>query len=142
MLGFFLNGEAFTLLEVCGMLACFSGVVMMALTGYDPTECPYLLGKTVGVLVMTGVAVNDALIAVMARTMKDVHFSVLMFWFSAIGFLIMSSVIFGSSLWHGSLPTIFGSCRQVPGSRLPKLPAGLPEPGCRRTAPAPPDCPE
>ena len=42
---------------------------------------------------MIGVAANDAMIAVMARSMRDVHFSVIMFWFSAIGLILISLVI-------------------------------------------------
>ena len=39
---------------------------------------------------MTLVAANDALIAVMARTMEKVHFTVIMFWFSLIGLVLVT----------------------------------------------------
>ena len=39
---------------------------------------------------MVFVAFNDGLLAVMARTMKSIHFSLLMFWFSAIGMVILT----------------------------------------------------
>ena len=38
---------------------------------------------------MVFVAFNDGLTFVMARTMKSIHFSVMMFWFSAIGLVVL-----------------------------------------------------
>lgn len=49
-----------------------------------------MFGRLIGVLVMVFVAFNDGLLAVMARTMKSIHFSLLMFWFSAIGMAILT----------------------------------------------------
>jgi len=56
---------------------------------------------------MVCVAFNDGFIAVMARKMKEVHFSILMFWFSAIGMVILSVVLGASSLITWTVPRIF-----------------------------------
>ena len=56
---------------------------------------------------MIGVAANDAMIAVMARSMRDVHFSVIMFWFSAIGLLMISLFITAIALFNQTAPGIF-----------------------------------
>ena len=55
--------------------------------------------RVVGIGVMLFVAFNDATLAVLARKMQQLHFSLMMFWFSAIGlififlFLVISAVI-------------------------------------------------
>ena len=70
---------------------------MMAHSGSDDDEeavnTNYALGRAARVAIMTGVAANDALIAVMARTMKEIHFSVIMFWFSFVGFVLLLSAM-------------------------------------------------
>ena len=43
----------------------------------------------IGIALMIFVAFNDASLNVMARTMKDVHFSLLQFWFGASGVIIL-----------------------------------------------------
>lgn len=55
---------------------------------------------------MVFVAFNDGLLAVMARTMKKIHFSLLMFWFSAIGMIILLTYLVCSSLYFGALPRL------------------------------------
>lgn len=55
---------------------------------------------------MVFVAFNDGLLAVMARTMKSIHFSLLMFWFSAIGMLILITYLTCTALYFQTLPTI------------------------------------
>ena len=51
--------------------------------------------RWVGIVTMLFVAANDATINVLARTMRELHFSLLCFWFSAIGctFLILYLII-------------------------------------------------
>ena len=60
----------------------------------------------IGVLVMVFVAFNDGLLAVMARTMKQIHFSLLMFWFSAIGMIILLTYLTFSALFTQTMPMI------------------------------------
>ena len=55
---------------------------------------------------MVFVAFNDGLTFVMARSMKSIHFSVMMFWFSAIGMVILVFFITCSALYHQTLPRI------------------------------------
>ena len=38
--------------------------------------------------------VRDGMVAVLARRMKDVHFSIMMYWFAALGLLFTSTTIF------------------------------------------------
>ena len=47
--------------------------------------------RIIGIVTMLFVAFNDASLNVLARTMKDLHYSLIQFWFSAIGlaFLII-----------------------------------------------------
>ena len=58
-------------------------------------------------MIMIGVACNDALIAVMARTMKHIHFSVIMFWFSFIGVILMSTALAFISVLSNDATGIF-----------------------------------
>ena len=62
------------------------------------------LGYVIGILVMVFVAFNDGLLAVLARTMKDVHFSILMFWFAAIGVLTLTIFLLCSALITQEIP--------------------------------------
>ena len=55
---------------------------------------------------MVFVAFNDGLLAVMARSMKQIHFSLLMFWFSAIGIVILITYLTCSSLYYQTTPRI------------------------------------
>ncbi len=48
-----------------------------------------------GIGVMLLVAFNDATLAVLARKMKELHFSIMMFWFSAIGLLFILAYLCG-----------------------------------------------
>lgn len=103
--------------EIIGIIACFAGVLMIAMSGPPEQnetaiesipdaselapESQGLFGgdanvmKIVGIVTMLFVAFNDASLNVLARTMKDLHYSLIQFWFSAIGliFLIVFMVI-------------------------------------------------
>merc|ERR1711997_1087184 len=46
-------------------------------------------------------------LAVMARTMKSIHFSLLMFWFSAIGMVILTTFFVLYACITQSMPRIF-----------------------------------
>ena len=63
--------------------------------------------RIIGILVMCFVAFNDGMLAVLARTMKDVHFSLLMFWFSAIGFFLLNIFLAFQSFVFQQVPQIF-----------------------------------
>ena len=117
ILAYFINKETFYKVEGIGIVACFLGVLMIALSGkkheddadvsrFEDPEVEKeheveLFGGTesamriVGIVTMIFVAANDASINVLARTMKELHFSLLCFWFSAIGcaFLVIYLVI-------------------------------------------------
>ena len=56
---------------------------------------------------MCFVAFNDGMLAVLARTMKDIHFSILMFWFSAIGVFVLNIYLGCNAFMRKELPTIF-----------------------------------
>ena len=58
-------------------------------------------------LVMVFVAFNDGLTFVMARTMKQIHFSVMMFWFSAIGLVLILTYTGLHALYFQTVPMIF-----------------------------------
>ena len=62
--------------------------------------------RIVGIVTMLFVAANDASINVLARTMKELHFSLICFWFSAIGctFLVIYLII--SCIIKGDLPDL------------------------------------
>ena len=64
-------------------------------------------GRLIGVFVMVFVAFNDGLTFVMARSMKSIHFSLLMFWFSAIGMTILAVFITCGALYSQTVPRIF-----------------------------------
>ena len=116
LLGYIINKEQFLRIEMVGILACFCGVVMMAMSE-DGEKAEGLdsdlheqnwrsFGRLIGVLVMVFVAFNDGLLAVMARTMKQIHFSLLMFWFSAIGMVILLTYLTCTALFTQTMPMI------------------------------------
>ena len=49
--------------------------------------------KTISLLSVVLMAGTDGLSAVFARSMKDVHFSIIMFWFSFIGCVLFYTII-------------------------------------------------
>ena len=109
-----INREKFHSIEAVGILACFCGVIMMAMSedssGIDGNQDGSWgdLARVIGVLVMVFVAFNDGLTFVMARTMKSIHFSVLMFWFSAIGMVVLLFYMGIHTLYTQQAPTIMG----------------------------------
>jgi hypothetical protein len=64
------------------------------------------MGRLIGFGIMILVAANDGMVAVLARRMKDLHFSVMMWWFAAIGLALTLLAISVKSYINGSLPTI------------------------------------
>ena len=82
-------------IELIGIFACFCGVLLMAEA--DPntkivdSDQSYRL---IGFILMCVVAANDGMVAVLARRMKDVHFSIMMYWFAALGLLFTSTTMF------------------------------------------------
>ena len=59
-----------------------------------------------GFILMCFVAANDGMVAVLARRMKDVHFSVMMFWFATFGMTLTSITIIVRSILFRQLPTL------------------------------------
>ena len=116
LLGFLINNEPFLKIEMVGILACFCGVLMMALSEEDEANFEEQndiqiknwenFGRLVGVLVMVFVAFNDGLLAVMARTMRQIHFSLLMFWFSAIGMIILVTFLVCNAAYYWTTPML------------------------------------
>ena len=121
MLGFVINNERFLKIELLGILACFCGVIMMAASGLEAdgadfdhakeSEGSWLhvhhFGRLIGIVVMCFVAFNDGMLAVLARTMKDIHFSILMFWFSAIGIVVLDIFLACNAFIFQEVPLIF-----------------------------------
>lgn len=121
ILAYYINREAFYAIEGIGILACFVGVIMIAMAGDDHekseggesvmsadsflTENEATM-RAVGIVAMLFVALNDASLNVLARKMKDLHYSLIQFWFSAIGlaFLIVYLVLY--SLFMMDWPSI------------------------------------
>ena len=64
-------------------------------------------GRLIGILVMCFVAFNDGMLAVLARKMRDLHFSIMMFWFSTIGMLVLSIFLICSGLVKHEIPQVF-----------------------------------
>ena len=60
-----------------------------------------------GIGVMLLVAFNDATLAVLARKMKELHFSIMMFWFSAIGLLFILAYLCGVYALTNDYPAFF-----------------------------------
>ena len=130
-------------MEGVGIVACFIGVILIALGGEKKEELmitsvtgvvtpgpvdeitiaeelaedtaetgPQYFGgnenamRILGVVLMLFVAFNDASLNVMARTMKDLHFSVIQFWLGAIGVAILIVYLTFSCAISGSAPDI------------------------------------
>jgi drug/metabolite transporter (DMT)-like permease len=97
-----------------GIFACFCGVLMMA---NPPTED---IGSefgnsnpdfesvwyTLGLLAIVITAGTDGLSAVFARSMKDIHFSKMLYWFSLVGFIGTLGIVMCESLYNAEVPTI------------------------------------
>ena len=121
ILAYYMNNESFHAIEGIGIVGCFIGVLLI---GYAVGERPEedvpipsnylneLFGdnektlRALGVLIMLFVAFNDASLNVMARTMKDVHYGILQFWFSAIGLTILVAYIVGDCLMRDEWPQL------------------------------------
>lgn len=56
---------------------------------------------------MLFVALNDASLNVMARAMKDVHYSLMQFWFGAIGLIILIIYFVIDCAVRKDYPTLF-----------------------------------
>ena len=56
---------------------------------------------------MLFVAANDASLNVLARTMKDLHYSVIQFWFSAIGLVFLATYLLFTSIASNDFPSLF-----------------------------------
>lgn len=111
LLGHMVNKEAFLRLECVGMVACFGGVVLMATSHHEGAlfepihESLHMhYGKLIGVGVMVFVAANNAMVSVLARRMKEIHFSVIAFWFSVVGVLALSATLAAMTYINGEMP--------------------------------------
>ena len=126
VLGYFINGERFLAVEGIGIIACFVGVLMIAMSADDDSmqhanctqvdengeaDTVMFFGmnamKLIGIGVMLFVAFNDATLNVLARTMKDLHYSLIQFWFSAIGLSCLSSYFIINALLTQEWPDMF-----------------------------------
>ena len=63
--------------------------------------------RVLGIGVMLFVAFNDATLAVLARKMKELHFSIMMFWFSAIGLMFILAYLIGVYILTKDYPAFF-----------------------------------
>ena len=107
--GYLINGEMFMRIEMVGIVACFFGVLLMATAA--PSEEDGLqvshAARIAGFLLMVFVAANDGMVAVLARKMKNIHFSVVIWWFSLSGCLLTMSAITVKSLVKGQAPDLW-----------------------------------
>lgn len=54
--------------------------------------------RAIGIVAMLFVALNDASLNVLSRKMKELHYSLIQFWFSAIGLAVMLVYLLVTSL--------------------------------------------
>ena len=114
-------------MEGIGILACFAGVLMIASAADEHPDEVEMFDDTpnhdemevelfdnskntlrlIGIFTMLFVAANDASLNVLARTMKDLHYSLIQFWFSAIGLAFLIVYIIISCCVRGDWPTFF-----------------------------------
>jgi len=107
--------------EGIGILACFVGVLMIGSAADEHPNEVEIFDETphedeneieifdnskntlriIGIVTMLFVAFNDASLNVLARTMKDLHYSLIQFWFSAIGLAFLIIYILISCLVRG-----------------------------------------
>lgn len=119
-MAYYINREAFYAIEGIGILACFVGVVMIAMAAEDEGQSEdqkvsadsFLKEneakmRAIGIVAMLFVALNDASLNVLARKMKDLHYSLIQFWFSAIGLAFLLVYLVFYSLFTMAWPTIF-----------------------------------
>lgn len=59
-----------------------------------------------GFVLMCITAANDGMVGVLARRMSTLHFSVMMFWFAALGFTFTSLTILTKMFLSGQIPSI------------------------------------
>ena len=63
--------------------------------------------RAVGIISMLFVALNDASLNVLARKMKELHYSLIQFWFSAIGLVFLLAYLVLASLITWDWPSMF-----------------------------------
>ena len=95
-------------IELVGILACFCGVLLMAQSDSNAASDIIVsqVARVLGFVLMCICAANDGMVAVLARQMKDLHFSVMMYWFSTVGLVLTSATITAMSLYSRSIPSI------------------------------------
>lgn len=91
------------------------GVLFISLAGKgepdigDATLSNDTTMRAIGIVTMLFVALNDASINVLARTMKQLHFSLVQFWFSVIGLVLIVSFQIANCIVRSDWPTIFSN---------------------------------
>ena len=110
ILAYYFNGEAFHRIEGIGIVACFVGVIIICLSDPQNEQAAEATitnqMRLASILIMLFIACNDSSLNVMARTMKDVHYTLLQFWFGAISMIILTAYVFIEYLWTRKLPPL------------------------------------
>ena len=98
----------FLRIELLGIVACFFGVVLMAQAApheEDGLQVSHA-ARIFGFVLMCFVAANGGMVAVLARRMKNIHFSVVIWWFSLGGCVLTLAAIALKSLYKAQAPDI------------------------------------
>jgi hypothetical protein len=94
-----------------GIVACFCGVLLMAEAdpnnddAYNVNNKISDISRMIGFLLMCVVAANDGMVAVLARRMHSIHFSVMMYWFAALGLAFTSTSLVLKMIITQAIPT-------------------------------------
>ena len=83
------------------MIGCFTGVVLLALSKYSTNEeqdsdDPKVVTNfeyMIGIILLTVLAIGYSIVSVISRMLKDVHFSVILFWYAVVAISLLFSWI-------------------------------------------------
>ena len=122
IMGYFVNNERMTKVEILLILGCFSGVVVLALAKggvFDGANDEQDIGVgqyLFGLLMIYLTNLGFSGITVMTRKMKDIHFSILLFYYGLIAstsvalFLTLEYLIQSS---NGNYSTVNDECTSL-----------------------------
>jgi len=105
ILAYFMNGESISRIEYIAMIVCFGSVLGIALSKPPSAADAEDEGSSTrleGIIIAFILAWALALSGVINRTLKNVHFAVLLFYHGCIGLIMALLFIFGEKLITGN----------------------------------------
>lgn len=103
IIAIFLNGESVIPIEYIGMVVCFAGVVIIAISkqgGNQTTYDPSL--RNTGIVISFSLSWIYAFTCCFNRKLRETHFAVILFFHSGVGAILTIIFILAECLWTGN----------------------------------------